>query len=171
MRHVSRNFRRGQRRSSRVSSLVNWNVGTRALSPCFENAPTEWGGYIRIRCLNFVDARPGEARLGFAYENFELSHCSVTHRGCQRGAASGNCRCAGLCRHHCGFTDRLSVPPLSAVGKSGRARDFISLCLDRARPPLFRKRSDLRSRRAVRTLCGDRTISGGFSRQPGFARI
>jgi len=42
-----------------------------------------------IRCPNFVDARPGEARLGFAHDNFQILYRSSSDRSGRDGAAVG----------------------------------------------------------------------------------
>jgi hypothetical protein len=57
-----------------------------------------------IRCPNFVDARPGEARLGFAHDNFKILYRSSSDRSGRDSAAVGGEWRVRPRDHGCGFT-------------------------------------------------------------------
>ena len=82
------------------------------------------GKRLRIRCLNFADARLAILDLAVAHENFELPHHSSSYRNCRRSAARSKRGFSGSRAHHSRFARKQSVPPLSALGAAWRSASF-----------------------------------------------
>ena len=89
----------------------------------------------RIRCPNSVDALDRAAAFSWVHEEFTVSNCSIGHRSCRGGPTGGKGGGARSRRCHRRFADRVSLPPLPALGRPGERWSCFPTFGDPTGPP------------------------------------